>query len=77
MRKYKYIYKTTNLINDKIYIGSRHCNCLPEKDKHYLGSGALFCKSLKKNGRDSFKKEIIYVYLNIDDKTLFVVEDFG
>lgn len=41
-----YIYKTTNLINGKIYIGKRsHEN--PEKDK-YMGSGTLLRKAFNK-----------------------------
>ena len=55
-----YIYKTTNLINGKIYIGKRsHDN--PEKDK-YLGSGKWLVRSIKKHGKDAFKKVILYVY---------------
>lgn len=44
-----YIYKTTNLINGKIYIGKRsHEN--PEKDK-YMGSGTVLRKAFNKYGR--------------------------
>jgi hypothetical protein len=49
-----YIYKTTNLINGKIYIGKRsHEN--PEKDR-YLGSGRVLIQAIKKYGRENFKK---------------------
>jgi group I intron endonuclease len=48
------IYKTTNLINGKIYIG-KHTG----KDLNYLGSGNLFFKALKKYGKENFKKEIL------------------
>jgi group I intron endonuclease len=48
------IYKTTNLINGKIYIG---------KDKHnnenYLGSGKILKQAIQKYGKENFKKEII------------------
>jgi len=48
------IYITTNLINNKRYIG---------KDKHnnpqYLGSGKYICQAICKYGKDNFKKEII------------------
>jgi len=48
------IYKTTNLINRKIYIG---------KDKHndprYLGSGKSLHYAIKKYGRENFQKEIL------------------
>jgi group I intron endonuclease len=52
-----YIYKTTNIITNKIYIGKR---VYREKDDDwYLGSGLLLKKSIKKYGRKFFKKEIL------------------
>lgn len=48
------IYKTTNLITNKIYIGQTITN-----NKNYLGSGIYFLKSLKKYGRENFKREIL------------------
>jgi len=55
---YGYIYKTTNLINDKIYIGQ--CGGkIYNRRKGYLGSGVLISRALKKYGRKNFKKEIL------------------
>jgi group I intron endonuclease len=50
-----YIYKTTNLINTKVYIGKS------EKDFtiEYLGSGTLLSKAIEKYGRENFKVEVI------------------
>ena len=48
------IYKTTNLINGKIYIGKDTKN-----NPTYLGSGKLLCQSIKKYGIDNFRKDII------------------
>ena len=52
-----YIYKTTNLINGKIYIG------LSEKESsesiNYLGSGDLIKKAISKYRSINFKKEIL------------------
>lgn len=48
------IYKTTNLINSKIYIGQDSKN-----DSNYLGSGKILNYAIKKYGRENFKKEIL------------------
>jgi hypothetical protein len=51
------IYKTTNLINGKIYIGqTKH----PD-NKRYLGSGTYIKKSIKKYGRQNFLRETLEV----------------
>lgn len=49
-----YIYKTINLINNKIYIGKSNGN-----RKNYKGSGKLIKQAFKKYGRENFKKELI------------------
>ena len=48
------IYKTTNLINGKYYVGKDEKN-----NPEYLGSGLLLNKAIKKYGRENFKKEIL------------------
>ena len=48
------VYKTTNLVNNKIYIGKSKYN-----RKSYLGSGLILKKAIKKYGKENFKKEII------------------
>lgn len=53
---YGYIYITTNLINNKIYIGQHKSK---NYDKKYLGSGLLLKRALKKYGSHNFKNEII------------------
>ena len=50
------IYKVTNKINGKIYIGQTSKN-----DETYLGSGTIITKAVLKYGRDSFIKEIINI----------------
>lgn len=51
-----YVYITTNLVNGKKYIGKRS---LPEFDIHYLGSGKLLKRAIRKYGKDNFKCEVI------------------
>jgi group I intron endonuclease len=48
------IYKTTNLIDSKIYIGKD-----TKTDLNYLGSGIRLKNAIKKYGIHSFKKEIL------------------
>ena len=48
------IYKTTNLINGKIYIGQHN-----GKRDSYKGSGKLLNLAFKKHGKENFKKEVI------------------
>ena len=48
------IYKTTNLINGKIYVGQDSHN-----NPDYLGSGKLIQKAIKKYNKKNFKKEVL------------------
>jgi len=54
---YHYIYKTTNLINGKYYIGVRS-NKDPWNDV-YIGSGVAIRDAIKKYGKENFNKEIL------------------
>jgi hypothetical protein len=55
-----YIYRITNNINGKTYIGQRKCpkNKTPETDK-YMGSGKRLHLAYKKYGIENFTKTII------------------
>jgi hypothetical protein len=61
MKKHKYhiLYKTTNLINNKFYIGIHSSNVLID---NYLGSGKDLIKDIKKDGKENFKRENLYIY---------------
>lgn len=54
-----YLYKTTNLINSKFYIGMHSANNVSDT---YLGSGKLIRSSLKKYGRENHGLEILQFY---------------
>ena len=48
------IYKTTNILNGKIYVGKAKIN-----NPMYLGSGVILSQAIAKYGKTSFKKEIL------------------
>jgi len=50
------VYLTTNLINNKQYIGS---HCTNNINDGYIGSGNLINSAIKKYGKESFKREIL------------------
>ena len=53
------IYKTTNSVNQKYYIGKHQT---PNPEDSYLGSGKALRNAIKQHGRENFKKEILYVF---------------
>jgi len=69
------IYKITNLINGKIYIGQDSKN-----NPEYLGSGAIIKRAIKKYGKENFKKEIIDWSNNKNDlnnKEIFWIKEYN
>jgi group I intron endonuclease len=59
---YMIIYKTTNIINNKIYIGQDKFN-----NPKYLGSGLKLKRAILKYGVENFKKEILELCSSKDE----------
>lgn len=63
------IYKTTNNVNNKIYIGKHSTFDIHDE---YLGSGKLLTKAIKKYGINNFSKEILHICASADEA--FILE---
>lgn len=73
---YFYIYKTTNLVSGKIYVGQR-CSLKKCEEDEYIGSGTKLKDSIKKYGKEKFKKEIIeYTTIDLmDEREIFWIKE--
>ena len=64
-----YVYQITNLITKLFYIGvHKSVNILQD---NYFGSGIKIKSSIKKYGKQNFKKEILAEFHNKNDAYLF------
>jgi len=71
------VYKITNQINNKFYIGKHQTGDL---DDGYMGSGKLLKKAFAKYGITNFKKEILFIFdnemeMNAKEKELVVISE--
>lgn len=74
---YFFLYKTTNNINGKIYVGKHKTKRL---DDGYMGSGKLLKRAIAKYGVDTFTFEVLAFYeseqqMNVAEKE-YVTEEF-
>ena len=53
------VYKTTNLVNGKFYIGVHKTE---NPNDEYLGSGKLIKASVAKYGENNFRKEVLFEF---------------
>ena len=61
---YYLIYKTTNNINGKKYIGKHITENINDK---YFGSGLYLINAIKKYGKENFTKEILFIFDNEEE----------
>jgi len=53
------VYKTTNLVNGRYYIGKHKTDDIDNDS--YLGSGVVLQQAIKKYGKESFEREVIKI----------------
>lgn len=61
------IYKTTNKLNNKIYIGLHKVKNKKTLDPEYIGSGFTLKLSIKKYGRDNFSRDILHICETLEE----------
>ena len=76
---YGYIYKITNLLNNKIYIG-KHKYSKYELDESYITSGIIINQSISKHGIENFNIELIDKASSLEELNqleIFYIKEFN
>lgn len=77
IKKYHYLYKITNNLNGKIYIG---VHTTDNTDDGYMGSGKLIQLAIAKHGVENFTKEVLQTFDSTADmyeaESILVNEEF-
>lgn len=74
---FMYIYKITNLVNGKVYVGKHTCKSI---NNSYFGSGVAIKKAIKKYGKANFEKVILCLCGNeqeLNDAEIEWIEKLG
>lgn len=74
------IYKYTNLINSKIYIGQTTTSLEERDKKHIYGNNMYIDKAIKKYGRENFLLEVIEDNIPVEelnDKEIYYIKQFS
>lgn len=67
------VYKITNKLNGRYYIGIRTCRD-PYNDPNYLGSGKVIRQAVAKYGKEAFVKIILHIFDNFEEALAKEVE---
>ena len=78
-KKHHFLYRTTNLINGRYYIGMHSTNLLED---NYVGSGRRLWYEIRKYGRQNFKFEILEFFdsrekLALREKELVTLQEIA
>ena len=78
-KKHHFLYRTTNLINGRYYIGMHSTNLLED---NYVGSGRRLWYEIRKYGRQNFKFEILEFFesrekLALKEKELVTLQEIA